>query len=246
MRRTAPLTRAHSHNDYERPRPLLDALDHGFCSVEADIHLVDGALLVAHDRKGVRPDRSLDALYLRPLFERWRRFGSIHSDPAPFRLLIDIKSDAERVLPALEAALARVAPMCRRHRSGGVAPGSVQVVLSGDRPIETVRRRRDRLYALDGRPENLGKGEPVDLFPLVSLSWFGALRWTGNGPMAPSDRRFLADLVARCHDEGRELRFWAAPDIPSGWAVQQAAGVDVINTDHLAALADWMRRTPGT
>src|SRR5207237_4622701 len=40
-----PLIHAHAHNDYEHTRPLLDALDHGFCSVEADIHLVDGKLL---------------------------------------------------------------------------------------------------------------------------------------------------------------------------------------------------------
>ena len=46
-----PLERAHSHNDYSRPRPLLDALDAGFCSVEADIFLVDGELLVAHPRQ---------------------------------------------------------------------------------------------------------------------------------------------------------------------------------------------------
>lgn len=25
-----PLERAHAHNDYEHPRPLADALDHGF------------------------------------------------------------------------------------------------------------------------------------------------------------------------------------------------------------------------
>ncbi len=46
-----PLPQAHAHNDYEHERPLLDALSHGFCSVEADIYLVDGALLVAHDRE---------------------------------------------------------------------------------------------------------------------------------------------------------------------------------------------------
>ena len=44
-----PLAQAHAHNDYEHPRPLLDALDHGFTSVEADVWLVDGELLVAHD-----------------------------------------------------------------------------------------------------------------------------------------------------------------------------------------------------
>ena len=41
----APLARAHAHNDYLHERPLLDALDHGFTSVEADIFLVDGKLL---------------------------------------------------------------------------------------------------------------------------------------------------------------------------------------------------------
>src|SRR5436190_1820266 len=36
------LPNAHAHNDYLHTRPLLDALDQGFCSVEADIHLVNG------------------------------------------------------------------------------------------------------------------------------------------------------------------------------------------------------------
>ena len=42
-----PLERAHAHNDYEHARPLLDALAHGFCSVEADVHLIERQLLVA-------------------------------------------------------------------------------------------------------------------------------------------------------------------------------------------------------
>src|SRR5690242_5509037 len=46
-----PLTRAHAHNDYEHTRPLLDALDQGFCSVEADVWLIDGELRVAHDER---------------------------------------------------------------------------------------------------------------------------------------------------------------------------------------------------
>src|SRR5438552_17864850 len=70
-----PLTRAHAHNDYEHTRPLRDALDHGFCSIEADVWLVDGKLLVAHDRGKVKPDRTLQALYLDPMRERVRRNG---------------------------------------------------------------------------------------------------------------------------------------------------------------------------
>jgi len=52
------ISSAHAHNDYQHKRPLLDALDRGFCSVETDVHLVDGQLLVAHTRSGVKPERT--------------------------------------------------------------------------------------------------------------------------------------------------------------------------------------------
>src|SRR5918996_24410 len=67
---TRPLERAHAHNDYEHERPLLDALDHGFTSVEADIYLVDGELRVGHDPEDLRPGRTLQSLYLDPLAQR--------------------------------------------------------------------------------------------------------------------------------------------------------------------------------
>ena len=44
----APLEHAHAHNDYQHARPLFSALERGFRSVEADVHLVDGQLLVGH------------------------------------------------------------------------------------------------------------------------------------------------------------------------------------------------------
>ena len=65
-----PLAQAHAHNDYEHQRPLLDALDHGFTGVEADIWLVNGKLLVAHEEAHIKPERTLEALYLDPLKKR--------------------------------------------------------------------------------------------------------------------------------------------------------------------------------
>ena len=63
------IRQAHAHNDYLHARPLLDALECGFCSVEADIYLVDGQLLVAHTQLELSPDRTLRSLY---------RFGRAH------------------------------------------------------------------------------------------------------------------------------------------------------------------------
>src|SRR5438105_4725697 len=79
-----PLLRAHAHNDYLHPRPLLDALDNGFTSIEADVHLVNGQLLVAHDLDQTSPDRTLRRLYLDPLRDRIRsNHGSVYGDGTP-------------------------------------------------------------------------------------------------------------------------------------------------------------------
>lgn len=89
-----PLSRAHAHNDYEHQRPLLDALDYGFCSVEADIHLVDGKLLVAHDRDKVKPGQTLEALHMAPLRQRvWRNGRRVYRGGPELTLLIDVKSE---------------------------------------------------------------------------------------------------------------------------------------------------------
>jgi hypothetical protein len=51
------ISQGHAHNDYLHDRPLLDALDAGFSSVEADIFLVDDQLLVAHTAREIDPER---------------------------------------------------------------------------------------------------------------------------------------------------------------------------------------------
>src|SRR5882724_1755773 len=100
--KVVPLPQAHAHNDYEHKRPLLDALDNGFCSVEADIFLVDGELLVGHNRKDLKPERTLEKLYLDPLRERAKANGGkvYPGGPAVF-LLIDVKSEAKPTYAAL-------------------------------------------------------------------------------------------------------------------------------------------------
>src|SRR5687767_2847829 len=105
-----PLVGAHAHNDYEHPRPLLDALDRGFCSVEADVYLIEGRLLVAHDRKDVKPERTLEKLYLEPLRERVRRNGGrvFRNGPAVM-LFVDLKSEAATTYATLHGVLERYA-----------------------------------------------------------------------------------------------------------------------------------------
>src|SRR5205807_6004258 len=84
----------HAHNDYEQARPLFDALDAGARSVEADIHLVNGQLLVAHRLSEVQADRSLQSLYLDPLQTRIKEHdGSVYGDGETLILLLDMKTE---------------------------------------------------------------------------------------------------------------------------------------------------------
>ncbi|MCC8339943.1 phosphatidylinositol-specific phospholipase C/glycerophosphodiester phosphodiesterase family protein [Streptomyces sp. R1] len=239
-----PLRRAHAHNDYEHPRPLLDALDHRFGSVEADIYLVDGQLLVAHDPEDLDPSRTLESLYLDPLAARVRaHHGRVYRrDRGALQLLIDIKTEGESTYLELDRRLRRYPHLFTSYAHGRVFPGAVTAVVSGDRaaraPMEAQRTRR-AFY--DGRLTDLGTAAPASFVPLISDNWTLNFTWQGVGAFPAAERRKLREIVGAAHARGQRVRFWATPDAAGPardavWAELVAAGVDHLNTDDLAGL----------
>lgn len=227
-----PLPHAHAHNDYVHARPLLDALGHGFTSVEADVFPQADDLLVGHSRAELRPERTLQALYLDPLRQRLEAHGAVYPGGPPFTLLVDFKADGA----AAYALLARQLAPLRRFLTGP-APALV-VIVSGARPIEEIAADPDRLVGIDGRPEDLGRDDrPAALVPLVSERWGKLFGWTGTGAMPADQRAALEQLVGQAHARGQRLRFWATPERPAVWRTLRAAGVDLVGTDDLAGLA---------
>lgn len=232
-----PLPNAHAHNDYEHARPLLDALDQGFCSVEADIYLRDGRLLVGHTPADLKPDRTLEGLYLVPLRERVRAHGgNVFSHGPPFWLLIDIKTEAKATYLALDPVLARYADMLSSLRDGKWEQKAVTVVISGNRPRELLAAQTTRYAGLDGRLSDLDSAEPAHFLPWISDRWSSHFGWKGQGPMPESERTRLKEIVLKAHARGRLVRFWDTPEDPAFWKELRAAGVDLINTDQLVEL----------
>ncbi|GAA4004051.1 phosphatidylinositol-specific phospholipase C/glycerophosphodiester phosphodiesterase family protein [Streptomyces marokkonensis] len=239
-----PLWRAHAHNDYEHPRPLLDALDHRFGSVEADIYLVDGQLLVAHDPEDLDPARTLESLYLDPLAARVRaQHGRVYRrDRRALQLLIDIKTEGSSTYLELDRHLRRYRHLFTTYAHGRVFPGAVTAVISGNRaaraPMEAQRTRR-AFY--DGRLTDLGSSAPASFVPLISDNWTLNFTWRGVGAFPAAERRKLRAIVGAAHSRGQRVRFWATPDVAGPardavWAELLAAGVDHLNTDDLAGL----------
>lgn len=251
--RVRPLAQAHAHNDYEHTRPLFDALDEGFTSVEADIYLVGDELLVAHDPEDLDPARTLTSLYLEPLRQRViDNHGGVYRGYRDFQLLIDIKTEGESTYAALDALLRepRYAFLWTTYRYGHVRTRAVTAVVSGNRPRATMAAQPTRVAFYDGRivdQSDLGPGSDARLTPLVSDNWTKLFTWTGSGPMPEAEKAKLRDIVRTAHRAGQRVRFWATPDAPGPerdaiWRELVAADVDHINTDDLKGLADFLTR----
>ena len=235
-----PQPQAHAHNDYEHERPLFDALDHGFCSVEADVFAIEGELRVAHDRRDTKPGRTLEKLYLDPLMKRVKQNGgAVYKNGPPFTLLIDFKTKGEATYALLKPTLAKYKEMLASKEKGKRA--AISIVISGNRPFDIIEADKERLCGIDGRLSNLDSKMPGNLMPLISDNWGSHFKWRGEGEIPEAEKAKLLDAVKRAHDAGRRVRFWATPENEKLWKVLADAGVDHINTDQLARLEKFLK-----
>jgi hypothetical protein len=236
------MPRIHAHNDYLHPRPLLDALGAGARSVEADIYLVNGALLVAHKPSQVDAKRSLQSLYLDPLRKRIAEHkGSVYGDGETLVLLIDIKADPTDVYPALRTVLQQYADLLT-HYTPRKKDGPITVILTGMQPARKIfAEETDRLVASDGSLQDLVSNPSPDLVPWISREWQKSFQWNGSGAMPEDERAKLSEIVQQAHEQHRTVRFWGGPDNDNTWRVLQSAGVDWINTDHLSEASEFLK-----
>ncbi|MFI9831398.1 phosphatidylinositol-specific phospholipase C/glycerophosphodiester phosphodiesterase family protein [Streptomyces sp. NPDC051913] len=246
--RPRPLWRAHAHNDYEHPRPLFDALDHRFGSVEADIFLVGDQLLIGHTVDDLDPSRTLESLYLDPLARIVRaNHGSVYRGwRRPVQLLIDIKTEGSSTYLELDRHLRRYKHLFTTYAHGRVYPGAVTAVISGDRAARTpMEAQTVRRAFYDGRLTDLGSSAPASFISLISDNWTLNFTWQGVGAFAEAERQRLHGIVDAAHARGQQVRFWATPDLAGPardalWGELLDAGVDYLNTDDLAGLETFL------
>jgi hypothetical protein len=239
-----PLTNLHAHNDYEHTRPLFNALDHGFCSVEADIYLVQGQLLVAHNRSEVKPNRTLQSLYLDPLRERVRKNGGrVYANGPEVTLLIDLKSSWQSIYPVLRDVLRQYSDLLSTFESGQKKTNAVVAVITGDRSRDMFAGESIRYAAFDGDLSDLDSNAPANLIPWISSNWAATFKWRAQaqGVFPDEERAKLREIVAKAHQHDRRVRFWGAPDNAVFWREILANGVDLINTDDLEGAQNFVK-----
>jgi hypothetical protein len=152
-----------------------------------------------------------------------------------FYLMIDCKTEAESTYRAIQKEVARNATLrCATSRC------PVKIFISGNRAIDTMMKEGYQGIALDGRPHDLGKGISTDLMPVISDHFANWSSWNGKTDIQPNDFARIRQLVQRTHAEGKKLRLWAIPDHELAWTALLDAGVDLINTDRLEELHEFL------
>lgn len=230
----------HSHNDYRRKTPLHKALDHGFHSVEADVHLHKGELVVAHNGFLLRRKRTLEGLYLKPLHQRALQHGmrSVHADGTPgFVLYIDIKQGCPDLLDTLVIQLQAYADMLTLWEHGEEQRRAVTVIVGACGREQELLARERRWFQFDGRHHHLGGPYDASVVPRIGMPLRRITRWRGRGAMDPGELEQLRATVAQAKAEGRQIRFWAATNKPKVWRLLLDEGVDVINVDRIERFA---------
>lgn len=238
-----PIPSAHAHNDYEHNRPLLDALDHGFTSVEADLHLIEGRLYVAHERpKELSRTPLFEDIYLAPLKKRVSdNNGRVYPGyKESFFLMVDFKTNGTDTYKALVEVLRKYADMLSIVDTEDTDIKPITVFISGNRPIQELLDDRPKYAGLDGRPADLKMSYDSSIMPVVSENYWRFLSWRGEGKVNKKELRNLKLFIKEAHDQGKKVRLWAAPDTPACWEFLLALNVDLINTDKLEEFAAFM------
>ena len=227
-----PHANAHAHNDYRHKRPLLDALENGFTSVEADVHWFEGKLVVAHDT-ATASSPTLEKKYFAPLDSVVKiNKGLVYpGSTTQFFLMIDIKTKSELTYSALKELLKHYPRLNCTTKSC-----AVKIFLSGERPLSIVLSEGYMGFGIDGRPEDIGKGYASQWMPVISDTYENWATWKGQSPPGEKDLERIKELANRVHSDGKKLRLWAIPDNSIAWQALLDAGVDFINSDRLREL----------
>ncbi len=238
-----PIRDGHSHNDYWRNHPMLDALDHGFCSVEADVFLRDGQFWAGHVKAEILLRRNLETIYLKTLKERIEKNGgTVYPGVETFYLWIEFKEDPEEAWAALAPLLEKYKEILCSVTDGVKKPGPVQVIITGNRPFRSFEDSKGKTFyaTLDGRFGDLDNpNRPAWMVGAINESWGSVCSWKGKGEFPADERAKLQALIEKAHSQGRLLRFWGAPQNETFWTELRRLKVDFINTDHLTTFRNF-------
>ncbi|KAI0976102.1 hypothetical protein F4678DRAFT_415984 [Xylaria arbuscula] len=236
-------TPCHSHNDYDQNVPIFAALSAGCISIEADIWLVAGDLLIGHLLPTL--GRTFEGQYVNTLKAIIDYNGGSVYKSRPGQtlvLLVDFKTSDTGTLDAVVAALEplRQAGYLSRVQDGVLVKKAITVVASGSAPF-------DRISTGDGVPDrdvfddaNLGALSSANYTSqnsyVASADFQNVVGAASTATLTAAQMNTITSQVSQAHAKGLVARYWNLPG-EYLWEPLEALGVDLLNADDLSNTA---------
>lgn len=220
----------HSHNDYAQRVPFYQAYAQQVSSIEADVFLHDGQLLVCHDVEDLRADMTFEALYVEPIVTLFARNGgrAFRDSDQTLQLMVELKSETDPTLRAVAALLGRWPEVFDPE----VNPAAVRVAVTGRVPAPEAFDRYPRFLGFDGAWDADYTPEQLERIALISTNFRDFSQWNGKGTIIPAEKERLEQVIDRAHEQGKPVRFWNAPEGTTVYYTFYDMGIDYINTDN--------------
>ena len=220
----------HSHNDYAQRVPFYQAYAQQVSSIEADVFLHAGQLLVGHDVEDLRADMTFEALYVEPIVTLFARNGgrAFRDSDQTLQLMVELKSETDPTLRAVAALLGRWPEVFDPE----VNPAAVRVAVTGRVPAPEAFDRYPRFLGFDGAWDADYTPEQLERIALISTNFRDFSQWNGKGTIIPAEKERLEQVIDRAHEQGKPVRFWNAPEGTTVYYTFYDMGIDYINTDN--------------
>ena len=229
---------AHSHNDYANNPPFRLACNNHFGSIEADIWAVKSELFVAHYEREIKPERTLDSLYIQPIVRMFRENnGKAWKEiTGTFQLLIDLKTPVEPTLSLLSEKLKLYPDVFDPE----INENSVRIVITGNRPDPSEFGNYPEFIFFDGLLNIKYNSDQLARVPMFSENFKNISSWNGTGEITGKEKSRLENTIDSVHSLNKKIRFWNSPDNPHAWNTFLRMGIDYINTDKIIKLAEYL------
>jgi alkaline phosphatase len=229
---------AHSHNDYSNDVPFWLAYRNHFGSIEADIWAVNGELFVAHNSADIKPEKTLDILYIQPIVKLFgqNKGKAWAENSSTFQLMIDLKTTTEPTLSLLVEKLGKYPevfdPKTNEH--------AVRIVITGNRPDPVNFEKYPAFIFFDGLLNLKYTNGQSKRVPLYSENIKQFSIWNGEGDISENERSRLIQIADSVHSINKKIRFWNCPDNEKAWKTYIEIGIDYLNTDHIIILSEFL------
>ena len=219
----------HSHNDYERNVPFWQAYSQTVYSIEADVFLKDGVLLVGHDEANLSPDMTFESMYLTPAVTMFdRNGGKPYAGGQPLQLMVELKSETAPAMEALISLLSRRPDVF----DPSVNPAAIRVTITGNVPAPEEFRNYPEYISFDGQMDADYTPEQLARISVISTDFGAYSIWNGKGSIIRKEAETLNALIDNVHSMGKPIRFWNAPEGTTPYYTFYDMGIDYFNTDH--------------